>query len=85
MRLFLSRVSFLVAAGTILPLGGCLTTYTPTVHADERPKEAYVSHSVGGTHWRTFVDNGTWFQGFGGTLPIFNAGGNALYSKTSVK
>lgn len=81
MRLHLSRVFFLVAAGTILPLGGCLTTYTPTVHADERPKEAYVSHSVGGTHWRTLVDNGTWFQGFGPNLLVLSAKNGAVLDK----
>ena len=78
MRLYLSRVFFLVAAGTILPLGGCLTTYTPTAQADERPKEAYVSHSVGGTHWRTFVDNETWFQGFGPTLLVLSTKNGAV-------
>ena len=81
MRSYLSHVFFLVAAGTILPLGGCLTTYTPTAKADERPKEAYVSHSVGGTHWRTFVDNETWFQGFGPTLLVLSTKNGAVLDK----
>ena len=81
MRSYLSHVFFLVAAGIIVPLGGCLTTYTPTAQADERPKEAYVSHSVGGTHWRTFVDNETWFQGFGPTLLVLSTKNGAVLDK----
>ena len=81
MRLYLSRFFSLVAAGTILPLGGCLTTYTPTAKADERPKEAYVSHSVGGTHWRTLVVDGTWLQGFGPNLLVLSTKNGAVLDK----
>ncbi len=81
MRLFLSRVFFIVAASALLPLGGCLTTYTPTAKADERPKEAYVSHSVGGTHWRTLVENDVWFQGFGPNLLVLSTKNGAVLDK----
>jgi len=58
--------------GVIALLGGCLTTYTPTVQADQRPKEVVITHSVGGTHWRTLVDRGTIFQAFGPTLLVLD-------------
>ena len=81
MRLSLSRVFFSVAMSAILPLGGCLTTYTPTAKADERPKEAYVSHSVGGTHWRTLVYKETWFQGFGPNLLVLSSKNGVVLDK----
>ncbi len=48
--------------------GGCMSDYTPVARADERPKELQVSHSVGGTHWRTIVCDGTWFAPYGSSL-----------------
>ena len=81
MALFLSRVFFIFTASALLPLGGCLTTYTPTAKADERPKEAYVSHSVGGTHWRTLVVDGIWLQGFGPNLLVLSTKNGAVLDK----
>ncbi len=72
---------FLICASVLLCLGGCLTTYTPTAQADDRPKEIYISHAVGGTHWRTLVDNGTWFQGFGSTLLVLSTKNGATLDK----
>ncbi|MDA0214237.1 MAG: hypothetical protein O2875_02615 [Planctomycetota bacterium] len=77
---YLSRL-FVVLSIALLPIGGCLTTYTPTAQADQRPKEVYVSHSVGGTHWRTLVDNGVWFQGFGPNLLVLDTKNAAVLDK----
>lgn len=35
---------------------------------DTRPEQVEITHSVGGTHWRTLVVDGNWYQGFGSSL-----------------
>ena len=64
-----ASLGFLAALGA---LGGCLSDYVPVDRSDVRPQEMQVTHSVGGTHWRTFVEGGVWYQGFGSTLYALN-------------
>lgn len=81
MSLVLNRIMHASVASALFVLAGCITTYTPTVKADERPKEVHVSHSVGGTHWRTLVADGVWYQGFGPYLLSITAKNSVVLGK----
>ena len=56
------------AAAALFAQVGCLSNYTPIDRRDDRPERVEVTHSVGGSHWRTMVDGGVWYQGYGPTL-----------------
>ncbi len=51
-----------------LCLPACLSDYTPIERKDQRPERPEVTHSVGGSHWRTLVFGEVWYQGYGPTL-----------------
>ena len=48
----------------------CDTTYVPVDRTDRRPRELQVTDLEGGTHWRTLVVDGRWYQGLGPELLI---------------
>lgn len=49
-------------------LAACDTTYVPVDRTDRRPRELQVTDLEGGTHWRTLVVGGRWYQGLGAEL-----------------
>ena len=81
MRANPKRPTLIIALLPLWGMTGCLTTYTPTAKADTRPREVHVSHSVGGTHWRTIVEQGTWYQGFGPYLLAINQSNGVVMDK----
>ena len=48
----------------------CDTTYVPVDRTDRRPRELQVTDLEGGTHWRTIVVDGRWYQGLGPELLV---------------
>lgn len=59
-----------IAPGCALAAAGCDTTYVPVDRTDRRPRELQVTDLEGGTHWRTLVLDGRWYQSFGHELLI---------------
>ena len=57
-----------LAALAFVACAGCDTTYVPVDRTDRRPRELQVTDLEGGTHWRTLVIDGRWYQGLGPEL-----------------
>ena len=65
----------------LLAIAGCLSDYVPVDRTDRRDQEIQITHAVGGTHWRTLVEGGTWYQGFGPVLLALNPKNGAVLNK----
>lgn len=50
----------------------CDTTYVPVDRTDRRPRELQVTDLEGGTHWRTHVVDGRWYQSLGPELLVLS-------------
>ncbi len=66
----LHRWAKAIAPMAAVALAACDTTYVPVDRTDRRPRELQVTDLEGGTHWRTLVVDGRWYQGFGPELII---------------
>ena len=56
-----------------LVCAACDTTYTPVDRTDRRPRELQVTDVEGGTHWRTIVVDGRWYQSLGPELLVVSS------------